>query len=261
MHQQPPSEKKSKRSSKFLAFLTCCASSSNETEDTVPAKRTVRQTVPSSQPTPEKVDVNTGDSSTVEPKEVNHVEDEKQNAAVTPDKSQSPEEVSQPGPPEQGLQVDGTASSVGKHEPGHVDSQKGGAEIRDSDARQDALEATTAPEKADDTASAAPVAEDSAEQTDQGPEKTSLVEDRVEDDTKRVADEEAIKSPASLPPPPPLAPPETQEPSAPGDRSSMLLPPALPHLHGRKCLVLDLDETLVHSSFKVFLRPANSEER
>ncbi len=30
-----------------------------------------------------------------------------------------------------------------------------------------------------------------------------------------------------------------------------LLPPVEPHLQGRKCLVLDLDETLVHSSFKV----------
>lgn len=30
-----------------------------------------------------------------------------------------------------------------------------------------------------------------------------------------------------------------------------LLPPIAPHHVGRKCLVLDLDETLVHSSFKV----------
>ncbi|OTB04421.1 hypothetical protein M426DRAFT_22820 [Hypoxylon sp. CI-4A] len=30
-----------------------------------------------------------------------------------------------------------------------------------------------------------------------------------------------------------------------------LLPPVEPHLKGRKCLVLDLDETLVHSSFKI----------
>jgi TFIIF-interacting CTD phosphatase-like protein len=30
-----------------------------------------------------------------------------------------------------------------------------------------------------------------------------------------------------------------------------LLPPIAPQHAGRKCLVLDLDETLVHSSFKV----------
>lgn len=33
-----------------------------------------------------------------------------------------------------------------------------------------------------------------------------------------------------------------------------LLPPIAPKHHGRKCLVLDLDETLLHSSFKVSLR-------
>lgn len=34
-----------------------------------------------------------------------------------------------------------------------------------------------------------------------------------------------------------------------------LLPPILPQHQGRKCLVLDLDETLVHSSFKVTTHP------
>ncbi|CAK7235459.1 hypothetical protein SCUCBS95973_009277 [Sporothrix curviconia] len=34
-------------------------------------------------------------------------------------------------------------------------------------------------------------------------------------------------------------------------REKSLLPPIEPHLKGRKCLVLDLDETLVHSSFKI----------
>ncbi|KAL1897372.1 hypothetical protein Sste5346_004108 [Sporothrix stenoceras] len=34
-------------------------------------------------------------------------------------------------------------------------------------------------------------------------------------------------------------------------RQKALLPPIEPHLKGRKCLVLDLDETLVHSSFKI----------
>ena len=34
-----------------------------------------------------------------------------------------------------------------------------------------------------------------------------------------------------------------------------LLPPIAPQHAGRKCLVLDLDETLVHSSFKVGQQP------
>ncbi|KAH6608971.1 plasma membrane phosphatase required for sodium stress response [Trichoderma cornu-damae] len=65
---------------------------------------------------------------------------------------------------------------------------------------------------------------------------------------------------ASIPPPPPgpgpspvvtIALPFAEEgPSAP-EPQKWLLPPITPQLKGRKCLVLDLDETLVHSSFKI----------
>lgn len=66
--------------------------------------------------------------------------------------------------------------------------------------------------------------------------------------------------PISLPPPPPRA---TQSQTAvgvgrsqsnataPNERPPWLLPPLQPRFQGKKCLVLDLDETLVHSSFKV----------
>ncbi|KAF2187381.1 NIF-domain-containing protein [Zopfia rhizophila CBS 207.26] len=69
-----------------------------------------------------------------------------------------------------------------------------------------------------------------------------------------------------LPPPPPLAerrdqvnPPEggtpqTQQTSlavTPAEPQKWLLPPIKPEFKGKKCLVLDLDETLVHSSFKI----------
>ncbi|KAK5047819.1 hypothetical protein LTR84_006484 [Exophiala bonariae] len=62
-----------------------------------------------------------------------------------------------------------------------------------------------------------------------------------------------------LPPPPPLAKRQEQVtanevppvPEVPSEKTSWLLPPIQPHLSGRKCLVLDLDETLVHSSFKI----------
>lgn len=64
---------------------------------------------------------------------------------------------------------------------------------------------------------------------------------------------------APLPPPPPLAKRQEQVgtkevppvPEVPSEKTSWLLPPIQPHLSGRKCLVLDLDETLVHSSFKI----------
>lgn len=72
-----------------------------------------------------------------------------------------------------------------------------------------------------------------------------------------------------LPPPPPLVERQAQvgttgasqqQPiqaqdsimtSAPDQSRKWLLPPLAPNMRGKKCLVLDLDETLVHSSFKV----------
>ncbi|KAK5952472.1 hypothetical protein OHC33_006515 [Knufia fluminis] len=71
-------------------------------------------------------------------------------------------------------------------------------------------------------------------------------------------------APVALPPPPPLQKrmAQTQTPvpavdvppvpdSEPESKQQWLLPPAQPPLKGRKCLILDLDETLVHSSFKI----------
>lgn len=59
----------------------------------------------------------------------------------------------------------------------------------------------------------------------------------------------------TLPPPPPRdnqARPTPQRERSPGtERQQWLLPPIQPRFQGKKCLVLDLDETLVHSSFKV----------
>jgi RNA polymerase II subunit A small phosphatase-like protein len=61
---------------------------------------------------------------------------------------------------------------------------------------------------------------------------------------------------AALPPPPPVLPPVSSEesvaPESTEGKQQWLLPPIAPRFKGKKCLVLDLDETLVHSSFKVF---------
>jgi carboxy-terminal domain RNA polymerase II polypeptide A small phosphatase len=62
-----------------------------------------------------------------------------------------------------------------------------------------------------------------------------------------------------LPPPPPLSKRQEQvvAKEAPSiaegssEKQTWLLPPVQSHLQGRKCLILDLDETLVHSSFKI----------
>jgi RNA polymerase II subunit A small phosphatase-like protein len=77
-----------------------------------------------------------------------------------------------------------------------------------------------------------------------------------------ISDSKAVgvaRSEATPPLPPP--PPRRQESSSTNDAASRalttgngqkwLLPPIRPEFIGKKCLVLDLDETLVHSSFKV----------
>ncbi|KAK8000346.1 hypothetical protein PG990_012946 [Apiospora arundinis] len=75
-----------------------------------------------------------------------------------------------------------------------------------------------------------------------------------------VAPEEQEQNTVPSPPPAPVQAPSP--PAAVPDESAVavaeatpeqkyLLPPIEPHMKGRKCLVLDLDETLVHSSFKI----------
>lgn len=74
------------------------------------------------------------------------------------------------------------------------------------------------------------------------------------------ADEQLSKP---MPPPPPgpiplagaapISQPDMSVVSDDSEPQKFLLPPIEPALKGRKCLVLDLDETLVHSSFKVSL--------
>lgn len=66
------------------------------------------------------------------------------------------------------------------------------------------------------------------------------------------------KAMIDLPPPPPLQERQAQVAHHEGspvrngtEGQKWLLPPKRPEFKGKKCLVLDLDETLVHSSFKV----------
>ncbi|KKF95774.1 Phosphatase PSR1 [Ceratocystis platani] len=57
--------------------------------------------------------------------------------------------------------------------------------------------------------------------------------------------------PEAPPPPPAPAPFSNADGESPDEAPRVLLPEISPAHKGRKCLVLDLDETLVHSSFKI----------
>jgi RNA polymerase II subunit A small phosphatase-like protein len=80
-------------------------------------------------------------------------------------------------------------------------------------------------------------------------------EDPVDEPTQAAE----LRPQVPLPPPPPLSKRQEQVgtekippvPEAAPEKTAWLLPPIQPRFKGRKCLVLDLDETLVHSSFKI----------
>ncbi|SLM37958.1 NLI interacting factor [Lasallia pustulata] len=85
----------------------------------------------------------------------------------------------------------------------------------------------------------------------------------VDEPSESTENKAAEVVPTNFPPPPPLAGRDFQTSSAanpnrglssvvtPNEKQQWLLPPIQPRFHGKKCLVLDLDETLVHSSFKI----------
>jgi len=98
------------------------------------------------------------------------------------------------------------------------------------------------------------------EMTDAGPSvplSANDVSGTSEDSGAQPAHRDGNAVRIDLPPPPPLAERQAQvtpphSPAGAGEPGQKwLLPPVNPELKGRKCLVLDLDETLVHSSFKV----------
>ena len=262
--QAPTAEKKPKTSSRLFACFGCCSSSDLDAEDTVPpAKRTVRPAMQNSQPTPEKVGPQPGDSGTAERKEPSYIGDEKSNRAVVPNQSHATV-AEKDHPSGQHVQYDGAVASPDRHAPDHAkeSSEKNGTgagadTVQMAPVAPAAVDAATMSEKIDDPTQT--VEQDVGASTAHTPEgpisepdplTSPLPEDApIDESPKADGEEDEANSPGlPLPPPPPLAPGQQMSSAPP-----TLLPPPLPHLGGRKCLVLDLDETLVHSSFKVCL--------
>lgn len=246
-------EKKGKVSYRIFAFLSCCSSSNDDPDDpAIPAKRSPkRQPAPNRQPTPEKAEATPGDQNTTESKEPDYYE-EKPDPTVTSDQSPShvDEEPNAAQLQGEGSRFDGISGSG--HDPANI--QKGSNEGQNAtDASQNASRGPTTDTEKDE--GSAQKSEEHATPTVPG----KLYEDSTTDPSKATArpidgtdskddtshNEDATRLPAELPPPPPVAPP-LQE-----GNQQWLLPPIRPQLKNRKCLVLDLDETLVHSSFKV----------
>ncbi|KAL5339104.1 hypothetical protein BJX70DRAFT_388180 [Aspergillus crustosus] len=242
------SEKPPKPSRKLFAFLSCCSSSGVDPEDgSIPPKKASRRTsVPQTQPTPEKADVN-ADSSTAESKAPSFFKDEKPNLTVTSDPKASQLDKDRiVGAAEQSSQLDGTRATTVAAESAQIpSSSKTYGDTSPSDGQPGTAATESAiSEKSDETTKLNEHTVDDQRLDDASQPGTK--DNDIKQDTR---DEEAA---VRLPPPPPLV---TAGKQPEHERSQQwLLPPALPHLRERKCLVLDLDETLVHSSFKVLER-------
>lgn len=90
----------------------------------------------------------------------------------------------------------------------------------------------------------------------------------VEGGSKDAENRDETEAHVNLPPPPPRNGQDRaggigRTPSnaaTPNEKQQYLLPPLQPRFKGKKCLVLDLDETLVHSSFKVCFKDSLVED-
>ena len=226
-----PSKPQQKKSSKLLSFLSCCSSSDVDGDDSaLPPKRTTMRPPASNRlPTPDKAEAHAGDSSTAESRDPTYL-DEKANMSVTADQEEERTAAAE-------AQGEGTSAAVGSSDapPTSSKDREGAVGMANGVTSESTAETHRTDEKA--AASEEPAA------TEPTSEKAKAVESQ-----ETSHQEDVVQAPAVLPPPPP--PPAPEIPSDAGEQQ-WLLPPPLPHMQNRKCLVLDLDETLVHSSFKV----------
>lgn len=264
---------KSKKSGGFLGFLNCCGSSDNangvDDEAPMPVKKVPAQapaqttsSKPESiplQPVPSRPTVPLPEKNTPRPSEpVQNSATDQEDSSQTPSRSKQ-ENV-------QGS-LDRKASSKDiRNQPLPALPQDVDKGPRDQNSSSNPSVIVQAPTpirpKQEGTAPLPPPPTDQenisrdTEMTDAPPISTG--------ETKAVSINyrDAQSNATILPPPPPLPAPESgkdstnaQQESTTADpveeKQQWLLPPIEPRFHGKKCLVLDLDETLVHSSFKV----------
>lgn len=262
----PRTSEKRKGPPKFLSFL-CCGSKA-EDDESLAAKPITARPERDSAPSPQKPEASTADSSTAgEP--IN------EKSATTSPPVDNPESSSTTP----AIAIDRTPSNREKAQPPLPGQQPGALDT-------DVPSTTAAPEI--ELIAPTPVSPDEVT-----PAEEQLIHDRTPEQEQRDTDiemtdsgpnvpispndvqhtegqqgesgeplhKDATQVTVDLPPPPPLEQRQQQvvqqieHPETAGrhENTKWLLPVTRPEHKGRKCLVLDLDETLVHSSFKVRL--------
>ncbi|PGH14207.1 hypothetical protein AJ79_03180 [Helicocarpus griseus UAMH5409] len=269
-------EKVSKGPSKLFSFLSCCSSSKDDQEDSsLPPKKTVKpQSSHGRQPTPvEKAEPSAADSSTADSREpVSFDEKAALKAGAHRRESQNEDEVT-------AAPSGASSDSFAKR---HIDEQptlpapfnsgsgSGSGSIPCSGREfephglptvaaleQSSSSNTTNASDGKNAGPTEPVSERQNGDNDVVMQDTPSADSYIDEDVDTGPHDEPAQR-MELPPPPPLDRKtdiaSKQVPPVPvvqSEKQQWLLPPIQPHLQSRKCLVLDLDETLVHSSFKV----------
>jgi len=288
--EKPDTEGKSrpKKRGGFLSFLNCCSAPENANtvepgDQAVPAKKTkVLQQKPGRQPTPAvKTNTGAGESNPAETKEaagegIGGPEYSELKPAAKPKMitRSSKEKV----PPEKVAQTGSAQPAVSQEPPAPVSNTnrdtplpplppssnppnsetdtKGETQTPQVSAAQIGQPQLVEPEES--------VAVQGTTINDRTPQQETQDSDITMPDAPPIAStpekannatRELAQAQVALPPPPPRNSEDVSahnsNPATSNEKQQWLLPPLQPQLRGRKCLVLDLDETLVHSSFKV----------
>lgn len=234
----------------LLAFLTCCGvpDDANTVDEALPANKIARASPTpdhaetSSKAKPTDMEPATGGSTLVSEKE-------------EPTKAETSSQVPATTSPESG------AGSEGGFKPSFENARAQTMSPTSEEAEQKTVAAdlATTPDIVEQKSPVIPQPDSSTSQTtstDAPVLPPTAIVSEVAPPVGKAKDEDSTTT--ELPPPPPPAPEpvqsersmvQTQEPAE--ERQQWLLPPIAQRFQGKKCLVLDLDETLVHSSFKV----------
>lgn len=288
--EQAANKSKPKKRGGFLSFLNCCSAPENANtvdggDQAVPAKKAkVLQQKPGRQSTPVvKANASAGESSTGESKEVAEesiggpeYSELKPAAKPTMITRSSKDKVAAEKPVAQAPPVPVASTAETTEPPAATETRDAPLPPLPASNVSSPPEVSTGPsmEATPVIAGTAPpqliepdqsVAEQGTTINDRTPQQEQADSDIAMVDAPPLAT--AVEEPSTtaremnqaqvnLPPPPPRNGQDTTTTSGsstvtPSDKQRWLLPPLQPHFKGRKCLVLDLDETLVHSSFKV----------
>ncbi|QVM05868.1 hypothetical protein D8B26_000575 [Coccidioides posadasii str. Silveira] len=267
-------ERKPRGHSKLFAFLNCCSSPSDDSDGPTlpPKKATKAQVIQERQATTvEKPEPSAGESSMAESRDP-HPFDEKAGLKVNTEQQPSKAEAEIAAPTNETIKQDddkstqGSKLSVSPDAPSTLSQSVPPGQPEPLQSGIGADSEVTAEQKAP-SSDEEHVASAKSPKPDEKSEFDSYSTSRTDGPSEEeiaTAPIQTVESQSELPPPPPppsdRAPqtPETQAPPVPPvppEKAQFLLPPIEPHLKNRKCLVLDLDETLVHSSFKVIYAP------